>query len=103
MAHRPLSTRSPCAPCRYARPCARWGAKYAQAVADGGGYPGLPGLAAGAWNTPDGKAKQEFEFYEQMLRTVEQKDPSGRGVHNHLTSESGRVYLFLAHASGRLR
>jgi uncharacterized phage infection (PIP) family protein YhgE len=41
--------------------------------------------------------------FEQMLRGVEQKDPSGRGVHNHLISESGRVYLFLAHASGRLR
>jgi hypothetical protein len=41
--------------------------------------------------------------FEQMLRTVEQKDPSGRGVHNHLISDSGRVYLFLAHASGRLR
>jgi hypothetical protein len=24
-------------------------------------------------------------------------------VHNHLISDSGRVYLFLAHASGRLR
>jgi hypothetical protein len=41
--------------------------------------------------------------FEQMLRNVEQKDPSGRGVHNHLISDSGRVYLFLAHASGRLR
>jgi ABC-type transporter Mla subunit MlaD len=41
--------------------------------------------------------------FEQLLRNVEQKDPSGRAVHNHLISDSGRVYLFLAHASGRLR
>jgi len=37
------------------------------------------------------------------LRNVEQKDPSGRTLQNHLVSDSGRVYLFLAHASGRLR
>jgi ABC-type transporter Mla subunit MlaD len=41
--------------------------------------------------------------FEWMVRDMEQKDPSGRGVHNHLTSDSGRVYLFLAHASNRLR
>jgi hypothetical protein len=41
--------------------------------------------------------------FEQLLRNVEQKDASGRAVHNHLISDSGRVYLFLAHASGRLR
>jgi hypothetical protein len=37
------------------------------------------------------------------VRDIEQKDPGGRSVHNHLISDSGRVYLFLAHASGRLR
>jgi len=41
--------------------------------------------------------------FEWMARDIEQKDPSGRSVHNHLISDSGRVYLFLAHASGRLR
>jgi ABC-type transporter Mla subunit MlaD len=41
--------------------------------------------------------------FEAMVRDIEQKDPSGRSVHNHLTSDSGRVYLFLAHASNRLR
>ena len=41
--------------------------------------------------------------FERLVRDVEQKDPSGRAVHNHLISDSGRVYLFLAHASGRLR
>ncbi len=41
--------------------------------------------------------------FEWLLRNVEQKDPSGRALQNHLVSDSGRVYLFLAHASGRLR
>ena len=41
--------------------------------------------------------------FEWMIRDIEQKDPAGRSVHNHLISDSGRVYLFLAHASGRLR
>jgi hypothetical protein len=41
--------------------------------------------------------------FEWLIRDIETKDPSGRTVHNHLISDSGRVYLFLAHASGRLR
>ncbi len=41
--------------------------------------------------------------FEWLVRDLEQKDPAGRSVHNHLISDSGRVYLFLAHASGRLR
>jgi ABC-type transporter Mla subunit MlaD len=41
--------------------------------------------------------------FEWLIRDIEQKDTSGRSVHNHLISDSGRVYLFLAHASGRLR
>jgi ABC-type transporter Mla subunit MlaD len=41
--------------------------------------------------------------FEWLMRDMEQKDPAGRSVHNHLISDSGRVYLFLAHASGRLR
>jgi hypothetical protein len=41
--------------------------------------------------------------FEWLVRDLEQKDPSGRSVHNHLISDSGRVYLFLAHASNRLR
>jgi ABC-type transporter Mla subunit MlaD len=40
--------------------------------------------------------------FERLLRDTEQKDPSGRVTHSHLISDSGRVYLFLAHASGRL-
>jgi hypothetical protein len=40
--------------------------------------------------------------FETMLRESEQRDPSGRQADNHLQSGSGRVYLFLAHASNRL-
>ena len=39
--------------------------------------------------------------FERMVRDIEQKSP--RAVHDHLVSDAGRVYLFLAHASGRLR
>ncbi len=41
--------------------------------------------------------------FESMIRDLEQKFPSGRTVHDHLVSDAGRVYLLLAHASGRLR
>ena len=41
--------------------------------------------------------------FEWLVRDIEQKDPAGRSVHDHLVSDTGRVYLFLAHASGRLR
>jgi ABC-type transporter Mla subunit MlaD len=41
--------------------------------------------------------------FEWLVRDIEQKDASGRSVQGHLISDSGRVYLFLAHASGRLR
>ncbi|HJZ42313.1 MAG TPA: hypothetical protein VJ233_01210 [Hyphomicrobiaceae bacterium] len=41
--------------------------------------------------------------FEGMIRDLEQKYPSGRTVHDHLISDAGRVYLLLAHASGRLR
>ena len=41
--------------------------------------------------------------FEWLVRDIESKDASGRSVQNHLISDSGRVYLFLAHASGRLR
>jgi hypothetical protein len=60
-----------------------------------------------------GRYRQDMDFrrtvdrflidFEWMVRDLEQKDPSGRTVHGHLISDSGRVYLFLAHASARLR
>ena len=40
--------------------------------------------------------------FERILRDTEQKDTTGRLAQNYATSETGRVYLFLAHASGRL-
>jgi hypothetical protein len=40
--------------------------------------------------------------FENLLREADARDPSGRGTQAYVTSESGRVYLFLAHASGRL-
>ncbi|MEZ5775909.1 MAG: hypothetical protein R3D33_14760 [Hyphomicrobiaceae bacterium] len=40
--------------------------------------------------------------FERLLRDSEQKDPSGMLVQNHLVAATGRVYLLLAHASGRL-
>src|SRR5262249_43223574 len=39
--------------------------------------------------------------FERLVRETEQTSP--RAVHDHLVSDAGRVYLFLAHTSGRLR
>jgi len=41
--------------------------------------------------------------FERLLAEAEQSDPAGHMLQNYLTSETGRVYLLLAHASGRLR
>jgi hypothetical protein len=41
--------------------------------------------------------------FERLLGEAEASDPQGNMLQNYLTSESGRVYLLLAHASGRLR
>lgn len=40
--------------------------------------------------------------FERILRDADARDPTGRVAQGHLVSETGRVYLFLAHASGRL-
>jgi len=40
--------------------------------------------------------------FEQIMAEAEEKDPSGRVIQNYLSSENGRVYLMLAHISGRL-
>lgn len=40
--------------------------------------------------------------FERILRDAEMRDPSGHVVQQQLVSDNGRVYLFLAHASGRL-
>lgn len=40
--------------------------------------------------------------YERILGESDQRDPTGRLTQTQLTSDTGRVYLFLAHVSGRL-
>jgi hypothetical protein len=40
--------------------------------------------------------------FENIRRDAEKRDPSGRAVNTHLMSDMGRVYLFLAHVSGRI-
>lgn len=40
--------------------------------------------------------------FEAMRREAELRDPTGRTANNHLLSDMGRVYLFLAHVSGRI-
>ena len=53
----------------------------------------------------DPKLQQTVERYladfEAIKTDAERRDPTGRLAENHLVSDSGRVYLFLAHASGR--
>ena len=41
--------------------------------------------------------------FERIIKEADTRDPSGRMTQSHLVSETGRVYLFLAHAAGRLR
>ncbi|MFA7307273.1 MAG: hypothetical protein WC026_11430 [Hyphomicrobium sp.] len=41
--------------------------------------------------------------FERIIKDAEARDPSGRSAQNHLVSDTGRVYLFLAHAAGRIR
>ncbi|MEO1695313.1 MAG: hypothetical protein AAFR55_08760, partial [Pseudomonadota bacterium] len=40
--------------------------------------------------------------FEQVLRHADNRDMSGRAAHDQIVTDTGRVYLFLAHASGRL-
>ena len=40
--------------------------------------------------------------FENLLREADARDQSGSSAQGYVTSDSGRVYLFLAHASGRL-
>jgi hypothetical protein len=43
-----------------------------------------------------------LDDFERSLHETEQRDPSGQMLAHQLVSDMGRVYLFLAHASGRL-
>jgi hypothetical protein len=40
--------------------------------------------------------------FERIRADSELRDPTGRLTEGHMTSDTGRVYLFLAHATGRL-
>jgi hypothetical protein len=40
--------------------------------------------------------------FDSVRADVERRDPTGRMLEQHLNSDSGRVFLMLAHASGRL-
>jgi hypothetical protein len=40
--------------------------------------------------------------FERMLQDAKKADPKGRTMQSHLVSETGRIYLVLSHASGRL-
>ncbi len=40
--------------------------------------------------------------FENVLREADQQDQSGRLTQSYVVSDGGRVYLFLAHAAGRL-
>jgi len=40
--------------------------------------------------------------FERILQQSDQRDTTGRTAYNQVLSEAGRVYLLLAHASGRL-
>lgn len=41
--------------------------------------------------------------FERIIKEADARDPTGRTTQNHLVSDTGRVYLFLAHAVGRVR
>jgi hypothetical protein len=41
--------------------------------------------------------------FERLLAEADQSDPEGGVARYHMGKETGRVYLLLCHASGRLR
>jgi hypothetical protein len=45
---------------------------------------------------------QYLADFERVLQEADRQDPSGENAQGHLRSDYGRVYLFLAHASGRI-
>ncbi|MGE0626876.1 MAG: hypothetical protein AB7O43_03570 [Hyphomicrobiaceae bacterium] len=45
---------------------------------------------------------QFLTHFEQVLQESERQDPSGQMAQGHLVSDYGRVYLFLAHLTGRI-
>ena len=53
----------------------------------------------------DGELAQTVQRYlsdfERIIKEADARDNSGRLAHTHMVSDTGRVYLFLAHAAGR--
>jgi hypothetical protein len=45
---------------------------------------------------------QYLADFERVLQEADRSDPSGETAQSHLRSDYGRVYLFLAHATGRI-
>ena len=45
---------------------------------------------------------QYLADFERVLQEADRQDPTGEAAQGHLRSDYGRVYLFLAHASGRI-
>jgi hypothetical protein len=43
-----------------------------------------------------------LDDFERIIKDADARDGSGRTAQNHLVAETGRVYLFLAHAAGRI-
>ena len=43
------------------------------------------------------------EDFEKLLSDVSRSDPEGKAAQRYLTSDTGKVYTMLAHASGRLK
>jgi hypothetical protein len=41
--------------------------------------------------------------FERIIKEADTRDTTGRTAQSHLVSDTGRVYLFLAHAVGRIR
>ncbi|MGH1417462.1 MAG: hypothetical protein ACRBCJ_01240 [Hyphomicrobiaceae bacterium] len=46
--------------------------------------------------------RQYITDFERIIAVAEQQDSSGRTTEQHMMAETGRVYLFLAHAAGRI-
>ncbi len=49
-----------------------------------------------------GNVDRYISDFERLLGDAEKKDPQGNLTTKHVTSESGRVYLLLMHAAGRI-
>lgn len=57
-------------------------------------YPSDPNLQA--------TINRYISDFERILGDTESRDGSGRLAQSHMTSTMGRVYLLLAHATGRI-